>query len=151
MVRLDHSQGRRRPSPPRLPEIDDVSIAITSLIVGAVLPYVWVGVAKASARGYDNRDPRGWIARQGGLTQRANAAQLNAFEAYPPFAAAMLLALWAGVDAERLGMLGLAFIVARIAHGVTYLLDMATLRSVAWFGGIAVVGILFHDAWKAAA
>lgn len=126
-----------------------MSIPISSLIIGAVLPYVWVGVAKASARGYDNRDPRGWLARQGGLAQRANAAQLNAFEAYPPFAVAMLLGLWAGADAERLGMLGLAFIAARIAHGVTYLMDLATLRSLAWFAGIAVVGILFHDAWRA--
>lgn len=125
-----------------------MSIAITSLIIGAVLPYVWVGVAKASARGYDNRDPRGWIARQGGVTLRANAAQLNAFEAYPPFAVAMLLGLWANADIDRLGWLGLAFIAARIAHGVFYVMNLAALRSLAWFGGVIVVGLLFHAAWK---
>lgn len=51
----------------------------------AALPYAWVVVAKASGERYDHRDPRGWIARQTNLrVHRANAAQLNSYEAFAP-------------------------------------------------------------------
>src|SRR3546814_11682221 len=66
----------------------DLSIAYWCVLIAALLPYVWVGIAKSRGQRYNNRDPRGWLARQDNpLVQRANAAQLNAFEAFAPFAA----------------------------------------------------------------
>src|SRR3569833_1076774 len=66
----------------------------------ALLPYLWVAIAKQSGQRYDNRDPRSWIARQDNpRAQRAYAAQLNAFEAFAPFAAAVLVAPAAGSSA----------------------------------------------------
>jgi uncharacterized MAPEG superfamily protein len=38
-----------------------------------------------SSGGYDNSDPRGWLARQAGWKARADAAQANSFEALPFF------------------------------------------------------------------
>ena len=71
--------------------------------------------------------------------QRANAAHLNAFEAFAPFAAGVLMAQAAGVDHARIAMLAVAFVLLRIAHGVLYLADVPLARSLAWMGGYACV------------
>src|SRR5690606_25419683 len=77
---------------------DRMSIAYWCILVAALLPYVWAFVAKRGPR-YDNHDPRGWLAKQDDpRARRANAAHLNAFEAFAPFAAAVLMAQAAGVD-----------------------------------------------------
>jgi uncharacterized MAPEG superfamily protein len=66
-----------------------MSISYWCVLVAALLPYVWSYVAKSSGSGrFDNRDPRGWLARQEApRVHRADAAQHNAFEAFGPFAA----------------------------------------------------------------
>ena len=69
-------------------------VLLAVVLAAAVLPYAWTVIAKGSGDRFDNRDPRGWLARQENpLTIRANAAQLNAFEAFAPFAAAVATAL----------------------------------------------------------
>lgn len=124
-----------------------MSIAYWCILIAAVLPYVWIGVGKSAARGYDNRDPRGWMAKQSNpRTQRGNAAHLNAFEAFAPFAAGVLMAQAAGVDPGRITALAVAFIVFRLLHGVFYLADRHLLRSSAWAGGIGCVLALMVQA-----
>lgn len=117
-----------------------MSIAYWCILIAAVLPYVWVAVAKSGAPGYDNTDPRQWVARQESPRVRHGyAAHLNAFEAFAPFAAAVLMAQFAGVDHGLVSQLAIAFIVCRTLHGVTYLAALAPLRSLAWLGGLACV------------
>ncbi|MCJ0826480.1 MAPEG family protein [Luteimonas sp. 50] len=117
-----------------------MAIAYWCILVAALLPYAWVMIAKASGQRYDNRDPRAWQARQDNpRSQRANAAQLNAFEAFAPFAASVLMAQLAGVDPQRIAMLAMAFVVLRVLHGVFYIAGIHALRSLAWFGGYACV------------
>ena len=83
-----------------------MSIAYWCIFATALLPYVWVAIAKGGAPDYNNKDPRGWIARQDNYRVRnAHAAHLNAFEAFPAFAASVLMAQLAGVDADRGGQL----------------------------------------------
>jgi uncharacterized MAPEG superfamily protein len=74
--------------------------------------------------------------------QRANAAHLNAFEAFAPFAAAVLMAQLAGVDATLVVRLALAFVVFRVLHGIFYLADQPPLRSLSWLGGFVCVAWL---------
>ena len=129
-----------------------MALAYWCILIAALLPYLWVGIAKASGERYDNRNPRAWQARQDNpRSQRANAAQLNAFEAFAPFAAAVLMAQAAGVDAARIGQLAVAFVVLRVLHGLFYVLGIAALRSLAWAGGIAVVVWLMLLAGRAVA
>lgn len=110
------------------------------ILIAALLPYLWVSIAKKSGQRYDNRDPRSWLTRQDNpRTLRANAAQLNAFEAFAPFAAAVLMAQAAGVDPSRISMLAMVFIALRMLHGVFYVAGIHALRSLVWFGGVAVV------------
>lgn len=115
-------------------------LAYWCILIAALLPYLWVSIAKASGERYDNRNPRAWQARQDNpRTQRANAAQLNAFEAFAPFAAAVLMAQAAAVDPARIGQFAVAFVVLRVLHGTFYVLGLAPLRSLSWAGGIAMV------------
>ena len=115
-------------------------IAYGCIIVAACLPYLWAVLAKTSAPGYNNKDPRGWVARQESYRVRnAYAAHLNAFEAFPAFAAAVLMAQFAQVDAQHAAWLSMAFIAFRILHGIFYLAALQALRSLAWLGGFASV------------
>lgn len=115
-----------------------IAIAYWCVLVAAVLPYVWVGIAKAGGERYDNRDPRGWLSRQAApRIQRATSAQLNAFEALPAFASGVILAQLTGVPEARIAALSLVFIVARLLHGLFYLAGQPLLRSLSWFVGIA--------------
>ena len=124
-----------------------MATAYWCILIAALLPYVWVTVAKASGQRYDNRDPRAWQAKQDNpRSHRANGAQLNAFEAFAPFAAAVLMAQFAGVDPQRIGMLAIAFVVLRVLHGVFYVAGIHALRSVVWFGGFSCVAWLMLQA-----
>jgi uncharacterized MAPEG superfamily protein len=118
-----------------------LATAYWCVLIAAVLPYVWIVVAKTSGPGYNNRNPRAWLAKQEGnyKVQRAHGAHLNALEAFAPFAAGVLMAQLAGVDHGRIALLALAFVALRVLHGVLYLADVASARSLVWLGGYLCV------------
>lgn len=95
-------------------------------------------VAREQARlpeGYDNAHPRQQQARLTGLGARAQAAHLNGFEAFAPFAAGVLVSVQAGVDSRWIVWLGAAFVVARSMYIALYLADRSTARSTVWSVG----------------
>ena len=115
-----------------------MAIAYWCILVTALLPYLWVFIAKRSGERYNNRNPRAWISKQEGnyKVQRANAAHLNGFEAFPAFVAGVLMAQLAGVPTDTITPLALGFVAARILHGVFYLADRQHLRSLVWLAGM---------------
>jgi uncharacterized MAPEG superfamily protein len=127
------------------------TVAYWCLLVAALLPIACAGVAKAgqfgkSRRdgGYDNENPRAWLARQTDWRARANAAQANTFEALPFFMAAVIVAHQLGAHQGRLDILAFLFIVLRILYIMMYVGGMATVRSAVWATAFAVnVAILF--------
>lgn len=125
-----------------------LATAYWCVLIAAFLPYVWVGFAKAGAPGYNNRNPRAWLAKQEGnyKVQRANAAHLNAFEAFAPFAAGVLMAQLAGVDHGRIALIAVAFVALRVLHGILYLADVQMVRSLVWVAGFACVMALMVQA-----
>ena len=124
-----------------------LSIAYWCILITALLPYVWVTIAKTSAPRYNNRDPRGWMDKQDNpRTHRANAAHANAFEAFAPFAASVLMAQLAGVAEARIALLAVVFAALRVLHGLLYLGDQHGLRSLCWLGGFACVLALLVQA-----
>ncbi|GAB2622312.1 MAPEG family protein [Novilysobacter erysipheiresistens] len=129
-----------------------LAIAYWCVLIAAILPLVWSWIAKSSGEKFDNRDPREWLARQHHpRSLRANAAQQNAFEAFAPFAAGVVLAQLANVDPGWIASLSVVFVAARIAHGLLYLGNKATLRSLVWTLGFAcVAGLLVLAALHAA-
>ena len=125
-------------------------IAYCCIVIAACLPYLWAVLAKSGAPGYNNKDPRGWVAKQDSYRIRnANAAHLNAFEAFAPFAAGVLMAQFAGVDSDHVNLLAVAFIGFRVLHGVFYLAAAALMRSLVWIGGFAcAIGLMVLAALK---
>ncbi len=117
-----------------------MAIPYACILIAALLPYLWVAISKASGHRYDNRDPRGWTSKQDNpRVHRANAAQLNAFEAFAPFAAGVLMAQSVGVNPGTITALALTFVAARIVHGLFYLANRALYRSLAWGAGLVCV------------
>ncbi len=109
-----------------------MTIAYWCVLIAAFLPILSTAVAKFSGPGFNNSRPRDFQAGLSGFRQRAHWAHLNAFEAFPPFAAATIIAHQLGLAQSTLDYLAIGFIVARVAYFVCYVANQATLRSLAW-------------------
>lgn len=127
------------------------TIAYWCVLLAAVLPYVCATLAKSggfgkprSQGGYDNDDPRAWLARQTDWHARANAAQANSFEALPFFIGAVIVAHQLGAPQTTLDILAVLFVTLRIIYIAMYVAGLPTLRSAVWTAAlIANVAILF--------
>jgi uncharacterized MAPEG superfamily protein len=127
------------------------SLAYWCVLIAALLPIVCTGIAKwgtfrtpRSQGGYDNQDPRAWLARQTDWRARANAAQANSFEALPFFIGAVVIAHQLGAPQGLLDILAFLFVVLRVVYILLYVGGQASARSVVWTLALAVnVGILF--------
>lgn len=128
-----------------------LTVAYWTVIVVALLPIGCAALAKwgmfAKPRkegGYDNHDPRAWMARQGGWRARANAAQANCFEAMPFYIGAVIIAHQHGAFQMRLDLMAFLYVLLRLIYILFYLADMATLRSAAWTLALVInIAILF--------
>lgn len=125
-----------------------MTFAYWCVVLAAFLPIVWAGVAKYGAEDFDNAQPRLWLTDQTGRRQRANWAQANAYEAFPPFAAAVIIAGLAGANQFVVDTLAGIFLLARILHGTLYILDKSTLRSLVWtIGFLTMITIFLSPVW----
>jgi uncharacterized MAPEG superfamily protein len=120
-----------------------MTIAFACVLFMGLFPYVATGIAKKGFEGYDNRQPRAWLAHQTGFRARANAAQANLFESLPLFFAAVIIASIAQAPQDRIDLLALGFVAARIAFVICYVADWSTARSLVWFAGIACEVAIF--------
>ncbi len=120
-----------------------MSIAVWCVLIAAVLPIVCVGIAKFLGGSYDNHDPRSRASHYEGLPKRAYAAHQNSYEAFPFFAAAVLLAEMKGAPRGVVDQLAVLFIGARLGYILCYLMNWATLRSIAWFVAFASAIAIF--------
>ena len=119
-----------------------MTIALWCVLVAGLLPYVATMIAK-SRPGFDNANPRVWLQQQAGFPQRANAAQMNSFEALPLFAAAVIIATYLHAPQHTVNTLALGFILARVVYIGCYIANLSTLRSIVWFAGMACCIALF--------
>lgn len=132
-------------------------VAKWCIVVAFLLIYVpRIFVARAQARapgGYDNRHPREQYAQLDPMGKRAQAAHMNAFESFPAFAAAVLLASIQyahdrPVDPSIIDGLAVGHVVARALYTALYIGDKATARSAVWglsalcTGGIFLVALV---------
>lgn len=118
-----------------------MSTALLCLLLAFILTHATkLPVALAMARqpgGYDNHLPRAQQAGLSGWGRRALAAHQNAFEAFPGFAAGVLVAEVTGADPVWAARLAVAFVVCRVLYTGLYLADLATARSLVWTLGLA--------------
>ena len=118
-----------------------VALAFLLLYLTKIPVAVAMGRSKG---GYDNRHPRDQQAALLGWGRRAVAAHQNAFEAFAPFAAAVLAAHAAGADPIWSARLAILFVIARVVYTGLYLADWASLRSTIWMIGVLCTAGLFY-------
>ncbi|NUU04551.1 MAPEG family protein [Herbaspirillum robiniae] len=118
-------------------------ISYWCILIAGMLPHLTVAVAKWGKRDFDNAEPRAWLEKQTGLRRRADYAHRNHLEAFPFFAAAVLVAQQAGGLQERIDLAAMLFIAARVVYTVLYLTNRSTARSAVWILGLACVLSLF--------
>ncbi len=111
-------------------------VAYWCILVAALLPTVFVMIAKRNSR--NNHTPRDEAATLTGAQRRAYAAHLNAYENFPFFAAAVIIAVTQGASIATVNMLAMIYVVLRIAHGVLYIADQSTARSLVFLAGFAI-------------
>lgn len=119
-----------------------MTIAYWCVLIAAVLPYAFTVAAKTQSN-FTNRRPRAYLDSLEGWRKRAHWAQLNGFEAFPPFAAAVIIAHQLYASQILINALAAAFIAIRLLYGLCYVFDRPTLRSLFWFAGLLCVAGLF--------
>ena len=121
-----------------------MTTAYWCVFIAAILPYVWTITAKVTIKHFDNSQPRIALAALEGWPQRANWAQMNSFESFPPFAAAVIIATLIGkIDPSMLNNLAVLFVICRVLHGLSYLANQAIIRSSAWLVSICAWVTIF--------
>jgi uncharacterized MAPEG superfamily protein len=119
-----------------------MTFAYWMILVAAFLPYATIFLAKNGAR-IDNRAPRISLEKLKGWRKRAVWAHSNHFEAFAPFAAAVIVAGLAHAPQNRIDFLAGAFILFRLVYTALYIGDKAGARSIVFVLGWLCVVALF--------
>jgi uncharacterized MAPEG superfamily protein len=127
------------------------TVAYWCVLIAALLPFACAWLAKSPGfgkprreGGFDNYDPRSWLARQTDWQARANAAQANSFEALPFFIGAVVIAHQLQAPQALLDILAVVFVTLRIIYIAMYVAGLPTIRSAIWSLALLVnIGILF--------
>ena len=126
-----------------------MSIAIWCVLIAGILPILVAGYAKRLGGYYDNSKPRDVAQHYEGSAKRAHAAHLNSYEAFPLFAAAVLLAEMKGAPRGAVDILAIVFIGLRVGYVWTYVSDKPTLRSIAWALALfSTIAIFISPLWR---
>jgi uncharacterized MAPEG superfamily protein len=126
-----------------------MTIGYWCVLAAILIPYACFGIARNRGRGpdgrrlRDNSHPRDFPNAIEGVAKRAWDAHLNAFEALPVFAAAVIIAHLARAPQRSIDILALAWVVARVAHAAFYIVGRHSLRSAMQFVSLACVLGLF--------
>lgn len=127
-----------------------MTIAQLCLLVTCLLPMGCALMAKSKGfgkrrrdGGFDNNQPREWLAKLDGWQARANAAQSNSWEALPIFIAGLFVAHQHQAAQATVDLLAGAFLALRLAFIAAYVADKASLRSLLWVAGLGSCVALF--------
>jgi uncharacterized MAPEG superfamily protein len=113
--------------------------ACVALYLLTIVPVKWIGF-----RDYDNSKPRNPAFYQDAIRARALGAHQNGIEAFPFFAAAVLLAEFRAAPQNLINELAVLFLIVRIAYVFTYLGNRSRLRSILWNIGFVInIAIFF--------
>ena len=121
--------------------IDVLCVFLAFLLIW--VPQVYVARSRVAAGGYDKHQPRDQQARLDARGRRAAAAHTNTFEAFAPFAIAVIFARVTHADRTWTNALCAAFVAARAVYPFVYVYDRPALRSAVWCVGLVATGGLF--------
>jgi uncharacterized MAPEG superfamily protein len=123
-----------------IPWLLAASLLMATLLI--YFPYIFVVVGRLQA-GFDMAAPRALFAKLPPFAQRAVWAHENSFETFMPFAAAVLLTLFAGVNDATVAIASLSFVVARFLYSICYIANFPLGRSLMFGVGTAATLTLF--------
>lgn len=128
-----------------------MTIAAWCLLAGFVLIYwprvIAYNATRAQEGRYDILEPRVQQQRLAGKALRAQSAHQNMLEAFPAFAAAVLLNHILASDPAWRDGLALAFVIARAVYIPAYLGDWGYRRTAVWgVGFFATLGLFLLPA-----
>jgi uncharacterized MAPEG superfamily protein len=131
------------------------TVAYACVFIAVLLPLLCAYIAKSRGfgkphrqGGYDNRDPRAWLARQTDWQARANAAQANSFEALPFFIGAVLVAHQTAAPQTIVDILAMVFVTLRVIYIAMYVAGMPSMRSAIWGLAFLVNTGIFFSGWR---
>ncbi len=117
-----------------------MTIAHWCVLIALLMPYIFSVLSRSNAKTKDYiRDPRAFSETLVGWHRRAHLVQLNCFEAFPAFAAAVIIAYYQFVPQVLLDIAALTFIFFRCLYALFYLWDKPFLRSLSWKGGMLII------------
>jgi uncharacterized MAPEG superfamily protein len=132
-----------------------LTVAYWCVLIAVLLPYACTYLAKfpgfgkpRSKGGYDNVEPRAWLAKQQGFNARANAAEANTFEALPFFIGAVIIAHQLGAPQTRVDILAVLFVTLRIIYVAMYVAGLSTARSAIWALALLANIAIFLSGWR---
>jgi uncharacterized MAPEG superfamily protein len=110
------------------------------VLAAALLPYAATAYAKQGTA--DNHTPRLYAETLTGARRRADWAQRNHFEAFPTFAAGVIIASIADAPHMIVNWLAGIFVGLRVLYTFAYITDRATLRTILFLAGsVCVLGL----------
>lgn len=122
-----------------------MTIAIWCILIAGTLPYVAFGFVKGLSHG----EPRKGLDGLDGRSARAYAAHLNAFETFPVFAAAVIVAHVVEGASVTVDGLAIVYILIRVGHLAAYLADRPPLRSAAFtIAQLVAAAIFIHPLFR---
>lgn len=124
-----------------------MTTALWCVLIAGLLPLTATAIAKFTGDKKlgpkANHNPREWLEALDGYKKRAHWAQQNSFEAFPFFAAGVIVAQMAGAAQSTVDLIAVAFIAIRLAYLVCYLADWASVRTLVWTAGYVCCIALF--------
>ena len=112
--------------------------AVVALYLLTIVSVKWTGAGQ-----YDNAQPRDPAFYQEAIRARALGAHQNGIEAFPFFAAAVLLAEFRSAPQNLINELAVLFLIVRIAYVLTYIGNRPRLRSILWNLGFTINIVIF--------
>ena len=123
-----------------------MTIAETCIPIALILALATVLPAKIlGRREFDNARPRDPAFYASGFRARSLAAHQNGLEAFPLFAAAVLLAEMRAVPQGRIDLLAAGFLLARVVYVGCYWGNQPTARSLIWAVGFLLTLAIFFS------
>lgn len=123
-----------------------MTFAYFTLLIFALLNVGCAAYAKKLA-GFtpaDNKNPRDFMAHLTGKAARLHAAQLNGYEIFAPYTAAVLVAHATGEASQAaINFFALVFILTRMGYIWCYAQDKSVWRSINWGIGLLCIIALF--------
>ncbi len=117
-------------------------LAYWCVLIAALLPYALGKYAKRGVES-DNRYPREDYETFPPRNRRAYAAHQNAFESFPFFAAAVIIALTMGAPVYMVNVLAVLYVLLRIAYSLLYIFNQPIARSLVFAVAMAVNVVIF--------